>query len=65
MRPPVVVVLQPQVQVVLQILQSLVQLLAKDDGVKFLLDGPVEPFSDAVGLRAAHLGFGVLNAFNA
>ena len=49
-RPLLIVLLQPGVQVHLQFLQSAVELLAKQEAVLLVLKGLVEPFTVAVGL---------------
>ena len=44
----------------LQLLQRPVQILPEQEGVAFVLHGLVEPFTDAVGLRAVGCGPGVV-----
>ena len=47
----IVVVIDPLVQVDLQLLDGLVNFLAECDLIELLQDGLVEPLADAVGLR--------------
>ena len=57
----IVVVIDPLVQVDLQLLDGLIDLLAEGDLIKLLQVGLMEPFADAVGLRRSDLGLGVLD----
>lgn len=54
---------QPFIQVSLQLLQGGIQGLAKSDLIEFFLDGAMEAFTNAIGLRGTGLGLGVLNVF--
>ena len=56
-----VVVMQPLVQIALQLFNALIQVLAECDLIKFLQDGLVEPLAYAVCLWMFDLGFGVVN----
>ena len=47
----IVVVIDPLVQIDLQLLDGLIDLLAECDLIKLLQDGLVEPLANAVGLR--------------
>ena len=57
----VVVVRQPVIQIDLQLLDGLVNLASERDLVELLQDGLVEALADAVGLRVAYLGLGMLD----
>ena len=61
MRTVVVVVIQPVIQVRLDLLDRSVDLPAKRDLIKLLQYRFVEPLADSVRLRVAHLGFRVLD----
>ena len=50
MRAFIVVVIDPFIQIILQLLDGLVDLLSECYLVELLQDGFVEPFADAVGL---------------
>ena len=63
-RPPFIVLLQPGVQVHLQVLQAAVELLAKQEAVAFVLRGLVEPFTDASGLGVDGPGPGVVDVLH-
>ena len=56
-----VVMLEPLIQVGLQLLNGFVQVLAERDLVELLQNGLVEPLANAVGLRMFDLGFGVID----
>jgi len=61
MRPLFVVLGEPRVQIDLQLLDRPLQLFAKGDVVKFILDRPVEAFAYAVRLRTVRLGLGMVH----
>ena len=48
--------LQPGIQVDLQLFQGLVQFLSEEQAVALVLQGFMEPFADAVGLGVVGLG---------
>ena len=62
MRPFGVVLLQPDVQVGLQLFQRVIQFPPEGNLVKFVQNGFVEAFADAICLRMPCLGFGMLYA---
>lgn len=53
----VIVVIQPVIQVFLQLLNRQVNLFPKRDLVKLIENGFMEALANAIGLRVAHLGF--------
>ena len=55
MGPLLIVLVQPGVQVELQLLQAAVQVLPKEQALAFVLQGLVEPFGNAVRLRVVGL----------
>ena len=57
----IVVVIDPFVQIILQLLDGLVDLLSECHLVELLQDGFVEPFADAVGLGRFDFGLGVVD----
>ena len=57
----IVVVIDPFVEIILQLLDGLVDLLSECHLVELLQDGFVEPFADAVGLRRFDFGLGVVD----
>lgn len=59
-----IVLLQPWVQVHLQLLQTPVEILPEEQAVAFVLQGLVEPFADAVGLGMVGLGPGMVNVLH-
>ena len=54
-----IVVVDPRIQILLQILQRCIQLPAEGDLVELLQDRFVEALANAVGLRVPRLGLGV------
>ena len=62
MRPLVVVMLQPSVQIDLQFFQRMVQFTPEGNLVKFVQDGFVEAFADTVCLWMPRFGLGVFYA---
>lgn len=56
MRPLDVIVDQPDIHVVLQVLHRCVERLPQHDAEKLLTNGPLEPFDKAVRRRVLHLG---------
>ena len=61
MWPVVVVILQPEIEVDLQLLQRCVEGLAESRRVELILQGLVEALADPVGLRMAGLGAAVID----
>ena len=59
-RPLRVIGVHPSVKVCLQLFYRGVYLLSESDGVEFVLDSPVEAFTDAVCLRALGLDLGMV-----
>lgn len=57
-------VVQPSIQVRLQLLQAGVELLAERDGVELVHQRLVEALADAVGLRALHTRAGVVDVLH-
>ena len=56
-----VVAPDPFIDIGLQLLNGIIELLAKRDLIKLLKHRLVKPFADAVCLRASRLGFGVID----
>jgi len=56
-----VVMVHPLIQIRLQLLNGFIEVLSKCHLIKFLQNGLVEPFADAIGLWMFDLGFGVVN----
>ena len=61
MRTLAVVVIDPVVQIPLQLVNGSVDLAPERHLVELLQDRFVESLTDAIGLRVTHLGLGVLN----
>ena len=64
MRPLRVIVSQPFIQVLLQLLKRLIQLATECNLVKFLQDSLMEPFADSVRLGMTGFALGMLNAID-
>ena len=60
MRSFIVIVEKPDIKVLLELVEIGVDFLAEGHLVKFLKDGFVEPFADAVGLLRPGFSFGVV-----
>src|SRR5271166_253567 len=56
MRPLLVVAIDPEIEIVLQVRDRGIELLAEGDAVELIEDGLVEALSDAIRLRALRLG---------
>ncbi len=56
-----VVVMEPFIEIGLQLLNGFVQVFAKRYLIELLQYGFTEPFANAVGLGRFHFGFGVVN----
>ena len=59
----IVLVVDPGVEICLQIRQITIELLAERHLVELLQDGLVEAFTDAVGLRRLYLSLSVIVGF--
>ena len=57
----IVVVIDPKVQIILQLVDIFIDLFAERHLIELLQNGLVKPFADAVGLRWLDLYFGVLD----
>ena len=55
---------KPSVQIVLDIVEGRVELVAERDLIELLTNGSMKPFADAVCLRRFHLGSGVVNVID-
>jgi hypothetical protein len=63
-RPCLVVFGQPSIQIGLEFVKAVVDLLAEGDLIELLQEGLVEAFADAVGLRTAGFGFGMVDVLD-
>lgn len=61
--PRAVVFKQPFIQISLQVCERSIQLFAESDLLEFILNGAVEPFTNAVGLRRTGFGLGMVDVF--
>ena len=59
-----VILRKPQVQILLQFFQVGVDFFSERHGIKFVLNGAVEPLTDAVGLGRLGLGLGMVDIFD-
>jgi hypothetical protein len=59
-----IVLFEPGIEVILQLLQRRVELFAKGHAIEFILHCAVEPFTDAVGLRRLSSRSAVINVFH-
>jgi hypothetical protein len=59
-----VVLLDPEIQVALQLLDGAIDFFAEGHPVELVEDGLVEPLDDAVGLRALGLGSAVIDVLD-
>lgn len=64
MRPVLVVLLQPVIQVGLQLVQCPIDLLPERHPVEFVQHRLVEPFTDPVGLGMPRLGARVVDVLH-
>ena len=64
MRPLLIVVLQPCIQVRLEFLRRAIDLLAEGHAVELIQHGFVEPFTDPVGLGMPRLGACVIDVLH-
>ena len=64
MRPDLVELAHPDVEVGLQVVDRRVDLLAEGDAIELVEHGLVEALDDAVGLRAPGLGSGVVDVLD-
>ena len=63
-RPPIIVVDQPGVEIGLQLVDRAIDLLAERDPVKLVQDRAMEAFADSIRLRALGLGAAVIDVLN-
>lgn len=64
MGPFVIIVPQPLIQIGLQLLNGMINLLAKGHLVELFLDCAMETLSNAIGLGMAGFGLGVVDIFD-
>ena len=64
MRPRLIVLFDPAIQIGLQLVDRTIDLFAESDTVKLVEHGLVEAFADSVGLRAFSLGARVINVLD-
>ena len=64
MRPILVELCQPGIYIGLQLRKTSVDPLAEGDPVEFIEDGLMKPLANSIGLRAPHLGLGVLDVLD-
>lgn len=64
MRPDLIELAHPEVEIGLQVLDGGVDFLAEGDAIKLIQHGLMEALDDAVGLRALGLGSGVVDVFD-
>ena len=57
----VVILVNPPVQILLELFQGGIDLLPEGDGIELVLDGSMEAFTDPVGLRGPGLGSGMID----
>ena len=58
-----VILLKPVIDIGLKLVEGRIDFLAKSDGIKLLTNGLVEALGDAIGLRAARFGLGMVDVF--
>src|SRR5262249_51834611 len=63
-RPPIIVVDQPGVEIGLQLVDRVIDLLAERNPVKLVQDGAMKALADAVRLRALGLGAAVIDVLD-
>ena len=56
--------INPYIKVLLKHFQTAIDLSSENGSIKLFLDGAVEPFTNAIGLRAFSLSLGMINIFN-
>src|SRR5262249_57364736 len=64
MRPPMVVLDQPGIEISLQLLDAVVDLLAERDAIELIQYSAMEALTDSIGLRALGLGAAVINVLD-
>jgi hypothetical protein len=64
MRPLLIVITNPHIEIGLRLVRCTVYLFAEHDAIKFIERGLVEAFTDAVGLRAVGLGARVIDVLD-
>lgn len=62
--PLTVVLLNPLIQIGLQVLQCGIDFLAKGNGIELVLNGAMKTFADAIGLRMTGFGLAVVDGLN-
>src|SRR5262244_2507326 len=64
MRPPMVVLDQPGIEISQQLLDAVVDLLAERDAIELIQYSAMEALTDSIGLRALGLGAAVINVLD-
>src|SRR5499425_1922257 len=64
MRPQMVVLDQPGIEVSLQLVDAAVDLLAERDPIELIQYGAMEALTDSIGLRALRLGAAVIDVLD-
>src|SRR5262245_23765095 len=64
MRPPMVVLDQPGIEISLQLLDAVVDLLAERDAIELIQYSAMEALTDSIGLRALGLGAAVVDVLD-
>src|SRR5262249_1372944 len=64
MRPQMVVLDQPGIEISLQLIDAAVDLLAERNPVKLVQDSAMEALTDSIGLRALGLGAAVIDVLD-
>jgi hypothetical protein len=64
MRALFVVLLHPNIEITLQLVDGLVDFLAEHHAIELVEHGSMEAFADSVGLRALGLGAGVIDVLD-
>src|SRR6516162_7380746 len=64
MRPQIVVLDQPGIEVSLQLVDAAVDLLAERDAIELIQYGAMEALTDSIGLRALRLGAAVIDVLD-
>ena len=59
-----IVIIEPEIKILLQLTDGVVELLAERDAVELIEHGFMEPLDDAVGLRAFGLGAGMVDVLD-
>src|SRR5215831_476610 len=64
MRPQMVVLDQPGIEISLQLVDAAVDLLAERDAIELIQYGAMEALTDSIGLRALRLGAAVIDVLD-